>query len=254
MKITLISPYADISSIGVRSVSSYLKSRDISTRLVFMPLQKSFYSREDFSLYPETAVNNLADLVKHDDLIAISLMSNFFPTIKDLTITLKKKLPDKPVLWGGIHPTTCPEMCLDHADYVCVGEGEKTLLDLANAIERGEHVEDIRNLCYLENGEIRRSPLYPLIEDLDEIPSYEHIPANGFVQGRSGDIAPVDRRAMKEYTRFRGSLYGVMTSRGCPFSCTYCCSGMFSSPDGETAAEQGSGHAAPRGDRHHRRN
>lgn len=109
MKIALISPYADISSIGIRTISSYLKSNGLSTRLIFLPLQKSYYSRENFSLYPDAAIENLAALVKDDDLIGISLMSNFYETIKDLTLKLKERLPDKPILWGGIHPTVMPE-------------------------------------------------------------------------------------------------------------------------------------------------
>ena len=97
MKIALISPYADISSIGVRTISAYLKSNGIATRLVFLPLQKSFYSIEDFSFYSDSIIDNLAELIKNDDLISISLTSNFYNTIKELTIKLKRKLPDKPI-------------------------------------------------------------------------------------------------------------------------------------------------------------
>lgn len=112
MEIALLSPYADITSIGIRTLSAYLKLQGFSTRLVFLPLQKSFYLREDLSLYSDRVINNLADLVKNNDLVGISLMSNFYDTIKDLTIKLRSELPEKPILWGGIHPTVMPEQCI----------------------------------------------------------------------------------------------------------------------------------------------
>jgi anaerobic magnesium-protoporphyrin IX monomethyl ester cyclase len=93
VKIALLSPYTDISSIGIRTISSYLKFHNIPTRLLFLPLQKNFYARELFSLYSDEVVDQIAELVQHDDLIGISLMSNFFETAKDLTLKLRKRLP-----------------------------------------------------------------------------------------------------------------------------------------------------------------
>ena len=84
MRVALLSPFTDISSIGIRSISSYLKSHDISTRLLFLPLQKNFYARELFTLYSDEVVDQIADCVQNDDLIGISLMSNFFETVKKL--------------------------------------------------------------------------------------------------------------------------------------------------------------------------
>jgi anaerobic magnesium-protoporphyrin IX monomethyl ester cyclase len=121
MRVALISPFAEISSIGLRTLSAYLKAHGVATRLIFMPLQKTFYSREAFSLYPDSVITNLAELVQNDDIIGISVMSNFFDTLKDFTLKLKAKLPGKPIVWGGIHPTVAPEQCIALADYVCIG-------------------------------------------------------------------------------------------------------------------------------------
>ena len=220
MKITLISPYAEISSIGVRSVSSYLKSQGISTRLVFMPLQKSFYSREDFSLYPETTVNNLTDLVKHDDLIAISLMSNFSPTIKDLTINLKKKLPDKPILWGGIHPTVAPKECIKTADYLCIGEGEIPCLELCRRLAHGEPTEHIPGIWTKLNGKIFENSPTTVITDLDTIPPQDYDLEENYILVSKKEFIPITQNNI---LRFLGVTYWTMYTRGCPFSCSYCC-------------------------------
>ncbi len=130
MKVALLSPYSEISSIGIRSISAYLKSFGIATRILFLPLQKSYYSREAFSLYPEHIMEQLIPLLKDVDLIGISLMSHYYESIKHLTLMLKRSFPETPVMWGGIHPTVMPEVCLAYADFVCIGEGEIPFLTL----------------------------------------------------------------------------------------------------------------------------
>ena len=220
MKITLISPFSDISSIGIRSVSSYLKSQGISTRLVFMPLQKSFYSREDFSLYPETAVNNLAELVKNDDLIAISLMSNFFSTIKDLTIKLKNTLPDMPVLWGGIHPTVAPKECIKTTDYLCIGEGEIPCLELCRSIAHGEPTENIPGIWAKSNEQTFENSPTTVITDLDTIPPPDYDLDENYILVSKKEFMPITQNNI---LRFLGVTYWTMYTRGCPFSCSYCC-------------------------------
>lgn len=181
MKIALLSPYADITSIGIRTISAYLKSNGISTRLVFLPLQKSFYSREAFSLYSDRAINSLADLIKNDDLIGISLMSNFYDTIKDLTIKLKRKLPDKPVLWGGIHPTVMPEQCIKVADYLCIGEGEISCLNLCRNLAEGKSAENVPGIWSRADGHIFKNRPLNVVTDLDQIPPPDYDLEENFI-------------------------------------------------------------------------
>ena len=143
MKVSLISPYSEISSIGLRTLSSYLKSHGVSTRLIFLPLQRNFYSREEFLSYPDNVINMLSQLLEDVDLIGFSLMSNYYNSIKDLSIKLKRKLPGKPILWGGIHPTVVPEECLEIADYICIGEGERPCLELCKNLSEGKSAKTI---------------------------------------------------------------------------------------------------------------
>ncbi|KPJ62033.1 MAG: hypothetical protein AMJ42_00275 [Deltaproteobacteria bacterium DG_8] len=220
MKIALISPYAEISSIGVRTISAYLKSNGISTRLVFLPLQKSFYSREDFSFYSDSAINDLADLVINDDLIGISLMSNFYDTVKDLTIKLKRKLPDKPIIWGGIHPTVIPEKCIEVADYLCIGEGELPCLDLCRHLAEGKSAENIPGIWSKAEGRIFRNNPLRVITDLNQIPPPDYDLEENYILLSKKTLTPLTSRNMH---KFLGVTYWTMYTRGCPFSCTYCC-------------------------------
>ena len=156
-------------------------------------------------------------------------MSTEYDNAHELTKYLKRNFGSIPVIWGGIHPTISPETSLECADYVCIGEGEKTVKDFARAISEGENPTSINNICYLEDGEVKKNQLYPLIENLDEIPAYEHVPTKSFIQEKGGQIIPIDKPVFKKYARYRGMTYSVMSSRGCPFSCTYCCNNFLSS-------------------------
>jgi len=49
-------------------------------------------------------------------------------------------------VWGGPHPTAKPEECLQYADLVCLGEGEESLVDLAESIAAGQAVDHIPNI------------------------------------------------------------------------------------------------------------
>ena len=69
------------------------------------------------------------------DLIGIGLMSIEFYPAKNLTRLLREKF-QIPVIWGGVHVILKPEECLRYADYVCYGEGERTIVSLL------EHLRD----------------------------------------------------------------------------------------------------------------
>ena len=220
MKIALLSPYSEISSIGVRTISAYLKSNGISTRLVFLPLQKSFYSREDFSLYPDSVIESLANVVKNDDLIGISFMTNYYDSIKDLTIKLKREFPDKPIFWGGIHPTVMPEECIEVADFVCIGEGEIPCLNLCRNLTEGKSVENIPGIWSKADSRIFRNNPQNVITNLNQIPPPDYDLEENYILLTKKKLVPIKSNNLR---KFLGATYWTMYTRGCPFSCTYCC-------------------------------
>ena len=63
------------------------------------------------------------------DLIGISLMSIEFYPAKNLTRLLRKEF-QIPIIWGGVHVTINPDDCLEHTDYICLGEGERAVVSL----------------------------------------------------------------------------------------------------------------------------
>lgn len=114
------------------------------------------------------------------------------------------------VMWGGVHSTFLPELCLEErfVDFVVRGEGEETALELANHLKDGdENLEGVRGLAYRENGKIRINPERDFIVDLDQ---YE-IP---------WELIDVERYISAQFGRKR--VFPLITSRGCPFRCGFC--------------------------------
>jgi len=221
MNILLISTQRDLDIVGLKYLHYYLLKNEYNSSLLHLP---------NFNVNDNNALKDIGRFVREIDpvFIGISLMSVEYHDSRELTEYFKRNFKSIPIIWGGIHPTICPEMSLRYADYVCVGEGERTIIDFARAIKHNEDLKSINNLAYSEDGNIRKNRLYPLVEDLDKIPLYDHMPVNSFIQDRSGRIIPIDEKVFKKYARYKGTVYNIMSSRGCPFSCTYCCNNVFS--------------------------
>ena len=134
MKISIISPFPDVRAYGIRVITACLKKAGHDVNLFF--LMKEFSER-----YAEKTMNDLVKLTKGSDLVGISLMTNFYDNAVQITKKLKDNY-DFPILWGGIHPTVRPEESLQHADMVCIGESEETLVDLANRMQNKQNYYD----------------------------------------------------------------------------------------------------------------
>lgn len=211
--VVLISLQEDVEIIGLKYLHYILIENGYNSNLLYLPNSCTF---ENVKLFIEK-LNPL--------FIGISLMSSEYKKAQMLTRNLKLNF-DIPVIWGGIHSTISPETCLEDADYVCIGEGEKTIVDFANAIRDDEDTRKIYNLCYLQNGNVQINALYPLVEDLDSIPLYDFIPVDSYIQNYDGNIISYEK-IYKKYSRFK-KQYSIISSRGCPFSCTYCCNNFLS--------------------------
>lgn len=223
MNVLLISLQSNLNIIGLKYLHYCLLQKGHNAKLIFLP---------NFRKGDQAALAGIGEFIRGNDidLTGISLMSHEFFNACELTGYLKRGFPQVPVVWGGIHPTITPEKCLDFTDYVCVGEGENCLMDLAAAIRDGGNIREVDNLCFMEEGAIRRNRLAPLIEDLDSLPLGEQVPRNSFLQKKNGEIVSLadNKETYSENARYNGTVYDIISSRGCPFSCTYCCNNSIS--------------------------
>ncbi|MCI5158619.1 MAG: radical SAM protein, partial [Candidatus Electrothrix sp. AUS1_2] len=231
MKVSLISPYPDVTAIGVRILSAALRQAGHETQIIM--LRDTFGDNviHGAARYNDKVIRRLTALCRESQLIGISLMTNFFDNAVEITNGLRKSL-STPILWGGVHPTIRPDECLRHTDIVCVGEGENALVELAGRIAQGASYTDIPNLhCRVDSKEFRND-VRPLELDIDCFPLPDSSLQEHYVLV-DDDILPMTAEIMEQVLR-SGTVsemlgltgYQTMSSRGCPFACTYCVNDM----------------------------
>jgi len=150
---------------------------------------------------------NQVDYMEHidalkPDIVAYSSSTGESKHYIAMNRRIKEKYPSIFTIMGGPHPTFYPEMIHETTlDAICIGEGEEAIVDLLSALAAGRSVRGIPNIFTKEDSswDVRR-----LVEDLDSLP----IPDYALFY---------DNTTMGNYP-----LKSFMTSRGCPYPCTYC--------------------------------
>ncbi len=141
---------------------------------------------------------------KATTILAYSTLTSFFQYYLKLNLQIKQQFPEVFSVYGGPHPTYFPEMIEEEGvDAVCIGEGEYPMLEMVTSLSTGKSVKSIQSWWVKEDKKIYKNPVWPLIENLDELPLPDH---ELFRQARPNKISQAI----------------IMTSRGCPYKCTYC--------------------------------
>lgn len=139
-------------------------------------------------------------------LIGFSLIFQFYlPRFAALAERLRNKGQTCHFTVGGHFPSLNPSLTLEHIpqlDSVVRFEGEQTLLELVNRLDRQQAWYDVDGIAYRQEGEIRMNPLRPLLADLDSLPYPEREYAPETILGQ---------RAMP-----------LIASRGCARTCSFC--------------------------------
>src|SRR5262245_15233963 len=146
----------------------------------------------------------------HADVIGISaLFTPFYREALHVAALAKAVDPTCPVIMGGAHVNACPAQVLadPHVDFVVLGEGERTLPELVSALRDNRHaaISGICGVGYKTSGKLVVPEHGDLIEDIDALP----LPARDLI-----DPA--------RYTLGGKRVTMLITSRGCPYHCTFC--------------------------------
>lgn len=218
MKMIFFNMLFEMGTLGLLNVVTYLEQKGYPAKHVYLVKMQEETDEE---------LDSILSFVQQEepDLIGFSLMTFNFRRTRRITVEIKKRFPHIPIVWGGIHPTFEPEESIQYADYVCIGEGEESLLELVQALDRGSPTHSIRNLWSKQDGRVIRNDVRALIQDLDAYPFPRICWERTYCLDES-QIKPFSHELYRRYVSYAGTMYDIMVSRGCPYSCSYCCNAL----------------------------
>ena len=163
--------------------------------------------------YKEKSQELINKIVKYSpDILGVSFTTQAASGAYKLINEIKEINPKIFIVIGGPHTSSLPEDCLKNsaADIAVIGEGEETFLEIVERIaDSSNDMNNIAGTAVMENGQFKKNPLRPLIEDLDTIP----FPAR--------DLIDITKYPGYMYKKFDSDT-DIISARGCPFNCTYC--------------------------------
>jgi anaerobic magnesium-protoporphyrin IX monomethyl ester cyclase len=156
------------------------------------------------------------------DIVGISAPTPLIVNAWEAAATAKKH--GAITILGGPHLTLMPHESMEkpQVDLVVRGEAEQTIVEIMRALEREQRLfdpaagwGDILGLSWRDlNGKIRHNPDRPLADDLDAIPFPAH---HLYKIERYTNLNP-----LTDGLDPNARAYTIVTSRGCPYKCTYC--------------------------------
>ncbi|HAJ56594.1 MAG TPA: hypothetical protein DCL35_02365 [Candidatus Omnitrophica bacterium] len=194
-------------NISIEYLSSYLKARGHQTGLAY---DQALFDDKNYVCIPwlyrlldqkENCLRQIIDF--QPDLVAFSVMSVTFQWALGMAELVKKHL-DVPIIFGGAHPSSVPEVVIkkDAVDMVCLGEGEEAMTDLCKALEKKEVRYDIPNIWFKKDGQVYRNERRPQIGDINTLPF-------------------LDKELFSRHIPIK-NYYVAVIARGCPYQCSYC--------------------------------
>jgi len=145
------------------------------------------------------------------DLVGLSVLTPEVGSALKISSIAKKLLHKCTIVWGGVHPTFCPEntIKLQPVDFVVIGEGEQLICDLITAIQSHEDPSTKPGIISKNTNKFASLNSLSLINELDSIP----FPARdkSWFPNRFSPVA----------------MGSIMHSRGCPWRCGFCSSRLF---------------------------
>jgi radical SAM superfamily enzyme YgiQ (UPF0313 family) len=183
--------------IGLAYLAAVLEQNDFEVRVMDCPVCEIDHEKLK------------ADLASFEPtLIGVGSMTPTIESALKSARVAKEACPDAKVVIGGPHATFMDRETLEEepaTDIVVRGEGEETLLEIVQQLPNLPKLEDVKGITFRKNGQIIRTPNRPFIQDLDALPrpAYKYIP-------------------IEKYRIMGKRLLPIMTSRGCPFQCSFC--------------------------------
>ncbi len=161
---------------------------------------------EDYNLSHELATFQ-------PDLAGISVCSPSARNAFHLARELKKLNPSLPIVAGSHHISVYEEEIFsqtDDFDILSIGESEETMAELVSVLSGGGELSAVKGIIFKENGEVIKNEPREFLKDLDQLP-----------------FVPLHLFEIKRYRPLPGTFTRLpnmvmITTRGCPYHCTFC--------------------------------
>ncbi len=214
-KVLLVAFY-NKKALGVRYLEGALRRSGHDVRAV--------YYKDFNSLHPRHTTKTELDLLKEEvakygpDMIGLSVMSSMYLDTTNAVIQTLRRSFTVPIVCGGTFATMFPAYFLKRGvDFVIRSDGEGAICRLAEAIANGGGYEGIPSLCFMKDGKPVVNEIGGLLNDID---------GYGIPVINSANACFIDGDTVKYGDpQVNTRSYEVIASRGCPFTCSYCCCG-----------------------------
>jgi radical SAM superfamily enzyme YgiQ (UPF0313 family) len=170
----------------------------------------------DSSVMAESEIEGLIQS-SHYDLFGTGGLFTVFDQIERLLQVNRKYHPKTPALLGGSILTALPDLMMGRmeADIGIIGEGEATIVEIVEMLEKKAGLSGVQGICFKEDGRIINNGKRPVISDIDglPLPAWDLFPAEHYIENLSADIRfhnPSHRRM------------DLLAGRSCPFTCNFC--------------------------------
>jgi len=210
-KVLLINPNYRTKLGGDDAISSILPPLGIS--YIASILRDNDFEPIIIDMNAENLTNDqVLKMIKSYDpkLIGITVTTPTIKVVTELISEIKSLGSSIPLIVGGPHPTSLSSDLIDNSgvDFIAIGEGEMTILELCNVLDKGGKICEIDGLIWKNKGKPIFNKPRELLKDIDTLPfpAIDLLPLNKY------------RSAYSKNEKFAN----ILTSRGCPGMCIYC--------------------------------
>ena len=214
-------------AIGVLSIAGYLREKGYNSKIIEMHKllnwnhKYAYFNKKEKARLKKLLFDSI--IKANPKILCFSPVTRKFNESMDLMEELKP-LTNAKIIVGGYHANILPldffKYKKDIVDFVVYGEGELSMHELIDAIDKGDDFSKIDGVVWKNNeGEIIKNSPRAMIADLDilPMPAYDMIDLNFYLSMWDGNVRGIPLRSL-----------AMITSRGCPFSCTFCtCNQVF---------------------------
>lgn len=143
------------------------------------------------------------------DVVALTCSTFNRGFVRNIIGFIKNLASEIKIVVGGVHASFCYDQILLHygADVVVIGEGELTLAELCNVMDKQASLKSVRGIAYTESNKVVLNPPREVIQNLDDLAMPDYSYARHFIE--------------------RSGMGFLITSRGCPVRCTFCSTSSF---------------------------